>query len=43
MFDLKPVFCDACIEGFFDEDDDGIPCADDIGLPRVEWMTDDPD
>jgi hypothetical protein len=46
--DLEPDFCEACIEDFLDEDDtddedDVVPCADDYGLPRLDWMTDEPD
>ena len=46
--DLEPGFCEACIEDFVDEDDaveedDGVTCTDDYDLPRLEWMTDDPD
>jgi len=48
VVDLEPDFCEACVEDFLDEDDaveedDGVTCADDYGLPRLEWMTDEPD
>lgn len=47
VVDLEPDFCEACIEDFLDEDDageedDGVTCTDDYGLPRLEWMTDEP-
>jgi hypothetical protein len=45
--DLEPDFCEACIEDFLDDgdtddEDDGVLCEDDYGLPCLEWMTDEP-